>query len=551
MLRYGLLTTTLLVFIAGSAAFSQITIKGTTIDAVSKKALPYVNIGIRHKSIGTISHSDGAFSVNIPQQNESDTLTFSMVGYTALNIAINNIGAVNEFELREKTSQLNTVIVPGKKLVEEKFGIVKYHPLVHFIDGSTNQNDIFEIAQLIKLDTTLSKITSVNLYIGAARKDSGVFRINFYGFDGRHPTNSIFEKSIIQTHLINKGWLKFDLKKYGIYLKGDFVVAIEFLPSEKKAESISYEVKLGGSAKSFSRSQSQGDWRIPPHHYRMFVTALATDNVQKWHRDNAEEKETLPAARLFSASVQDTFSVFIKVPQNYVKNKFKHYPIVYLLDANAYFDHVSDFISDKDKNKFPVEPILVGIGYADFIQNDSLRDRDYTYPIALPADSFKVSGGANKFLNFLEKELIPFIDSTYRVDTSNRTIMGHSLGGYFTLYAMEREIIEKHNLFRNFVAASPSLSYHNEYLLGILADMPENKQIAMPRTLYVTVGGLENEDEVNSIEMPEEFNSFIRRLSTKRQGEVNIKSEVYSDFSHMETAVRTFDEAIHWLMMDK
>lgn len=207
----GWLTT--LCFIIGYAATGQTIVKGTVIDTRSKKVLPYVNIGISHKNTGTISHPDGTFMLNIPEQYKNDTLTFSMVGYAPIYVPISQMTNRTQFELREKTSQLNPVTIAGEKLTEEKMGIVKYHPLVHFTDGSTNQDDIFEIAQLIKLDDKPSKVTGINLYISEDGKDSGIFRINFYSFDGKHPGNRIVEKSIVQTQAIQKGWLKFDLKQ--------------------------------------------------------------------------------------------------------------------------------------------------------------------------------------------------------------------------------------------------------------------------------------------------------------------------------------------------
>jgi predicted alpha/beta superfamily hydrolase len=147
--------------------------------------------------------------------------------------------------------------------------------------------------------------------------------------------------------------------------------------------------------------------------------------------DNSEETESIPSTQLYAQFVKDTFSLFIRVPKNYNKKDKQTHPVIYLLDANAYFDIVSNYLKE---NKFSTDPILVGIGYKDFIQNDSLRQRDYTYPTALPNDSFVISGGGEKFLSFVEKELIPFIDKRYHTDTSNRTIMGHSLGGFFTLF---------------------------------------------------------------------------------------------------------------------
>lgn len=55
---------------------------------------------------------------------------------------------------------------------------------------------------------------------------------------------------------------------------------------------------------------------------------------------------------------------------------------------------------------------------------DSPRVRDYTYPKAQAIDSFATSGGADLFYSFINKELIPQIDSGYRTDTTSRAIMG-------------------------------------------------------------------------------------------------------------------------------
>ncbi|MGO4291118.1 alpha/beta hydrolase-fold protein [Chitinophaga sp. RAB17] len=531
------------VCITSQVVNAQFTLKGMVVDAGSKKPLPYVNIGIPHKNVGVISHPDGTFTINIPEQYRNDTLTFSMVGYTSISFNINKIGQITQFELKEKISQLNPVTIAGEKLTEERIGIVKYHPIVHFTDASTNQDDIFEIAQLVRLDDKAAKVTSLSLYISEDRKDSGIFRINFYSFDGKRPGNRIFEESIVQTHAIQKGWLKFDLKKYHLYLKGDVVAAIEFIPLEKKTAPIYYEVKLGGSARSFTRPQSQGEWRVPPHHYRMFMTALVSNNRRDKHPENGDEKETLPAVRLYSSFVQDSFSIFIKVPKDYDKRKDSLYPVVYLLDANAYFDQVSDYI----KRELSVAPILVGVGYADFVQNDSLRSRDYTYPVALAEDSFAISGGADKFLHFLQQELLPYVDNAYRTDTSNRTIMGHSLGGYFTTFAMEREVLKKRIYFKNFVAASPSLSYYDNYLLKQLGDIPWNTP-APPRTLYITAGGLESDSGDGA---PADMKDFIRDMQARKGGAINVKTAIYPNYSHMETAVKTFQDALKWLMEGK
>lgn len=532
-----------ILFICGIcfSSIAQTTLTGVVVDSDNQAVLPFVNIGIKKKNIGTSSLLDGTFTIKIPSQNENDTLTFSMVGYSELNLSIKNIVSTNQktFQLKIKTTALNSVVVTASKLVEQKFGIKNNGAILHFTDGSTNQNDIFEIAQLIKLDTTLSKITSVNLLISEPRNDSGTFRINFYGYDGSRPTEKIIEKSIVQTKQIQEGWLKFDLTKYKVYLKGSFVVAIEFIPTKKKNYPIYYEIKLGGSSKSFVRTSSQGEWSVPPHHYRLFVTALVADKKNKFHQEDSEERESIPATTLFSESVKDSFSVFISLPKDYAKKNNQIFPVIYLLDANVYFEIVADAIKENNSNA-----ILVGIGYKDFMKMDSLRNRDYTFPKALSQDSFPISGDADKFLSFMRNELLPYIDKTYRTDTSNRTLLGHSLGGYFTLYALEQAMLNKNNSFKNYVAASPSLEYCKNYLIKQFQNISGNDNTNQ-QTLFLTFGAREDsEDGGIGTEGIDNFNTFINLLSNNRFKNIKLKSEVYPTFGHMETAVPTFTKSL-------
>lgn len=520
------------------SSIAQTTLTGVVVDSDNQTVLPFVNIGIRQKNIGTSSLIDGTFAIKIPTQNEKDTLTFSMVGYSELNLPIKNIDATRQktFLLKIKTTELNSVVVTARRLSEQIFGIKNNGAMLHFTDGSTNQNDIFEIAQLIKLDTALSKITSVNLHINESRNDSGTFRINFYGYDGNRPTERIIEKSIVQTKQLQEGWLKFDLTKYKVYLKGSFVVAIEFIPTKEKNNPIYYEVKLGGSSKSFVRTSSQGEWSVPPHHYRLFITALVSENKKKPHHNDSDEKESIPTTTLFSESVKDSFSIFVSLPKDYQKKKDQIFPVVYLLDANVYFDIVADVMKVNNSNS-----ILVGVGYRDFEIMNALRNRDYTFPKALPQDSFPISGGADKFLTFIRNKLLPYIDNTYRTDTTNRTLMGHSVGGYFTLYALEQAMINKNNPFKNYVSASPSLQYCSNYLIKQFQNISDNEGT---KTLFLTFGAKEDSEDGTETEGIDNFNSLITLLSNNKLKNIKLKSEVYPTFGHMETAVPTFAKSL-------
>src|SRR5690606_36952027 len=66
------------------------------------------------------------------------------------------------------------------------------------------------------------------------------------------------------------------------------------------------------------------------------------------------------------------------------------------------------------------------------------------------------SNGIKAFTNFIENELIPYIDSKYPT-LQHRTLIGHSLGGSFVI----NTLINHQNLFTNYLAIDPGLKSHD------------------------------------------------------------------------------------------
>src|SRR5690606_17200404 len=99
-------------------SFSQIQIVGKVIDARNLDPLAYVNIGIKEKNIGTITTEEGSFKITIPAEYQFDSLTISCVGYydESLHIPALSSEKIVIIKMKEKTTQLQEVIVNGKKL---------------------------------------------------------------------------------------------------------------------------------------------------------------------------------------------------------------------------------------------------------------------------------------------------------------------------------------------------------------------------------------------------------------------------------------------------
>ena len=163
--------------------------------------------------------------------------------------------------------------------------------------------------------------------------------------------------------------------------------------------------------------------------------------------------------RFKSKLLNETRVLNIYLPLSYSADSSKTYPVIYLLDGSRDEDfiHISGIVqfgSFSWINMIP-ESIVVGIANVD-------RKRDFTYPSQNKKDQEELpsSGHSEKFIRFLEKELLPFIESNYKT-ADMKTIIGQSLGG---LLATEI-LFEKADLFDNYIIVSPSLWWDDEKLL--------------------------------------------------------------------------------------
>lgn len=167
----------------------------------------------------------------------------------------------------------------------------------------------------------------------------------------------------------------------------------------------------------------------------------------------------------------------IYLPPNYTTDANKTYPIIYLLDGSIDEDfiHIAGLVqfgSFSWINMLP-ESIIVGIANSD-------RKKDFTYPTTNKQDKtdLPTSGKSANFMQFLEKELQPYITTNYKT-SGPTTLIGQSLGG---LLATEI-LFKKPHLFDNYIIVSPSLWWDDESLLAL---QPAN--YSSKKSIYIAVG---------------------------------------------------------------
>jgi len=183
--------------------------------------------------------------------------------------------------------------------------------------------------------------------------------------------------------------------------------------------------------------------------------------------------------QLYSSELKETRTLNIYLPEGFHVDSA--YPVIYLLDGSADEDfiHVAGLVQFANFSWVNLLPksILVGIANVD-------RRRDFTFPSRIVEDikEFPTTGGSEKFIRFIEKELQPFIAKKYRTNGSNMLI-GQSLGGL-----LATEILFKQaKLFNSYVIVSPSLWWDNESLLKLKPALL-NENYSQQTKIYIGVG---------------------------------------------------------------
>lgn len=180
---------------------------------------------------------------------------------------------------------------------------------------------------------------------------------------------------------------------------------------------------------------------------------------------------------LYSHILNEERILNIYLPEGYEKDSANNYPVIYLLDGSK----KEDFIHIVGLVQFCSYPwiriasksIVVGIENVD-------RKRDFTIPsnVASEKENYPTTGGSAPFIEFLKKEVQPYIENNYS-NNPEKTIIGQSLGG---LLASEI-LIKETSLFRNYIIISPSLYWDNYSLLD-----KEIPQLSAHQAVFVGVG---------------------------------------------------------------
>lgn len=213
---------------------------------------------------------------------------------------------------------------------------------------------------------------------------------------------------------------------------------------------------------------------------------------------------------MVSSILDEEREILVRLPSGYIDDEAGRYPVIYVLDGNSHFSHGSLGAGLLEGNGRMPESIIVALP-----NRHGMRGRD-------------LAREKEKFRRFINEEVFPVIDTTYR-SSDHRILFGHSLAGYFAL-----SILADHSeMFDGYIVASPAVQVRNSELIGKFEALFASRQ-ALAKSLYITMTDASQEGAIAGV-----LNRLVALLETNAPDTLKWRYDFVGGQVHMTTPFPT------------
>ena len=167
--------------------FGQRNFNGQIVDANTQEPLPYVNIGVVGKGVGTVTDEEGLFylAIDTSKFKKEDVIQISSLSYETIEIPIGQINVVHtdfpRMLMHPSDIQLDEVVLSSDALIpiSEFLGYRNYGEQNY---GYWNKNIALggELATKVKARQGRRQLNSLEFEVWENPSDSVLIRVNIY-----------------------------------------------------------------------------------------------------------------------------------------------------------------------------------------------------------------------------------------------------------------------------------------------------------------------------------------------------------------------------------
>ena len=245
------------------------------------------------------------------------------------------------------------------------------------------------------------------------------------------------------------------------------------------------------------------------------------------------------------------YQVFVALPPSYATQPQRHYPVVYVTDADYAFPIIRQLGRRLNVEGPKIEEfILVGLSYGKGEDGVVSRQRDYTPTPNGPSTAApnSIHGQARAYQQYLRDQVKPFITAQYRADPAKAIFLGHSYGALLGVQVLFTDP----SLFSDYILGSPSLWYDKRYALKLEASYAEQNQ-DLRANVYLYVGAYEalrkGDRRYNqTVDMVADNQALEAALLSRGYSSLKLESAILNDEDHLSVAPRGFTQGLKYLL---
>ena len=247
----------------------------------------------------------------------------------------------------------------------------------------------------------------------------------------------------------------------------------------------------------------------------------------------AQSKPATPYT-LRSSILSEDRRILVRLPRHFKRDTAARYPVLYKFDGDNGLDRYDQSIDIL--NSIDAIPDLIVVAIPN---GPGMRNRDLT-PASLHQDGNESGqigtgemGRGDRFLDFVEQELVPYIEKNYRT-TQERILAGHSRGALLVL----QSLLSKTGLFQaRFVFSAPLMRDEQRLIVDTRKFLRDNP--GLKSFLYCNWGEAENEGMTRS------YNAMKALLASDAPRGLRWTIERARAANHQQTPIIALPSALH------
>ncbi|RFP66843.1 carboxypeptidase-like regulatory domain-containing protein [Hymenobacter lapidiphilus] len=258
----------------GSTAQAQ-TLVGTIREASTSQPVPYANIGIPGKDVGTVADAQGHYQLSYTAANLADTVRLSSIGYEPRRVLLRELLAKPDVVLASVAVALADVRVQAPGLFKRRLTLGNTSHSEVIIAGMAAEGHGAEVGVIISLRHQPTKVQQARFNLLYTDSTDLTFRVNLYRLlpDGQ-PSNEKLNRRDIIVHSNSRpnhaGPLVVDLTPDNLVLDEDFLLTLEWVAGgtahkfqevHELRKNVYFSAALGYFGQPpYIRKTSQGKW---------------------------------------------------------------------------------------------------------------------------------------------------------------------------------------------------------------------------------------------------------------------------------------------------